>query len=105
MSERRRSPRFPESRVLQVFGGKSLGEPRGSAYVYSISQAGLGLESDSVLEVGEKISFEIPIPVRVSGRVARVETHGARFAYGIAFERMPLVDRWFLRRYLGAKIK
>lgn len=101
--DRRGSTRIDEARIVPIFGGAGGDERRGSGYVFSLSETGLGFESDNLLREGEEVVLDVQIPIRVTGRITRVETRGSRFAYGIAFGKLKLIDRFFLKRHLKSK--
>lgn len=56
--------------------------------------------SEAFLDEEQSIHFELPIPVRVWGKIVRIKKEGVRTQYAVRFEKVSLVDRLFLKRFL-----
>lgn len=100
MKEIRKHSRHPTA-FLMTIRSTDLGPGmQGRAYSVDLSETGAGFESEAKLEKDRRVFMELQIPLEVIGRVAHVETRGVRFRYGIKFDSLGWLDRWFLRRYL-----
>ena len=100
--ENRRHVRYPITVVFDIVGsdGKAPAEGQGKGTLIDISESGAAFESESLLEPGQKVCFDIPVPVRVWANILRIRKEGVRTQYAVQFDKVRFMERMLLRRLL-----
>lgn len=100
-AERRSHERHEISVVFEILDGnvELRGQNRGT--ILNISEGGAAFESDAFLKKGQKLFFELPLPVRVWARVLRVQ-EGVKNRYGVKFEKLKVGEKQLLKAVLAA---
>jgi len=101
---KRKFERHHSNLFIDLFS-RSLLSKIGRGVMVDISLAGLAIETEADLKIGEEYECRIEFPISIRAKVVRVVQEGQIKQYGLRTIGQTLIDRFILRRLLkGRKI-
>ncbi|MBI4064087.1 MAG: PilZ domain-containing protein [Elusimicrobia bacterium] len=79
--------------------------PKAGANVLDLSKNGLGFETEAELKRGDLLFLKLNLPITVACQVRSVKARGEGYRCGARIEKIGLLDKLKLNRFLKAQQK